>query len=355
LEKQYALVCVPVTRSDEVGFLFGAEPENPFEMPEQFRVIEVRDDAAHATEAMGTKPKFWYHDDDRGLCLFKEPRGNTGEDWAEKVSAELADLLGLPHAEYELALWQGRRGTISPTFVPEGGQWIPGNQLLQVFVPNYPAPGPGSRKFYRVSQHTVDAVFEVLELRHRGSPPVVQLPIGFAGMEGVSISAEVFTGYLMLDAWIGNTDRHHENWGWVLKPVEPSLSNASAMHLAPTFDHASSLGAHEPDSNREERLSTRDVGRSVERYVEKARSALYAKEGNKKALATVDAFLAAARLCPAAARSWLRRLSRVRLEEMRTIVERVPGKRISSIGIEFACKVLELNQSRLLVLEETLP
>ncbi|MEG3898961.1 MULTISPECIES: hypothetical protein [unclassified Microcoleus] len=44
----------------------------------------------------------------------------------------------------------------------------------------------------------------------------------------------------MLDAWIGNTDRHHENWGFV--EVRASKTPQVIAHLAPTYDYASSLG-----------------------------------------------------------------------------------------------------------------
>jgi hypothetical protein len=54
----------------------------------------------------------------------------------------------------------------------------------------------------------------------------------------------------MLDALIGNTDRHHENWGLVLQ----GTSDHQDLRLAPTFDHASSLGRNETDERREARL-----------------------------------------------------------------------------------------------------
>ena len=72
-------------------------------------------------EPLGTKPKFWFRDEAGDLCLFKEARPNTGEDWAEKIACELAQLLGLPHAEYNLAEWHGRAGVFCQSFVPEGG------------------------------------------------------------------------------------------------------------------------------------------------------------------------------------------------------------------------------------------
>ena len=42
-----------------------------------------------------------------------------------------------------------------------------------------------------------------------------------------------FVGYVLLDAWIANQDRHHENWG--------ALRHGDELRLAPTFDHGASL------------------------------------------------------------------------------------------------------------------
>jgi hypothetical protein len=66
-----------------------------------FPVIEVPDDAAQKDEAMGTKFKFWFHHPELCICLFKRSRSNTGEDWSEKIAAELCGALGLPHARQE--------------------------------------------------------------------------------------------------------------------------------------------------------------------------------------------------------------------------------------------------------------
>ena len=47
---------------------------------------------------------------------------------------------------------------------------------------------------------------------------------------------DLWVGYLVLDAWVANTDRHHQNWG-VLVDTRTDVSL-----LAPSFDHGSSLG-----------------------------------------------------------------------------------------------------------------
>ena len=90
-------------------------------------------------------------------------RPETGEDWAEKIVVELCELLGLPHARYELATWRDTRGAMSPTFVPNGARLIHGNELLFYFVSDYPPPDTTDKQFYRISQHTIEAVFNVLD------------------------------------------------------------------------------------------------------------------------------------------------------------------------------------------------
>lgn len=83
-------------------------------MSEKFQIVEVAPEDAQAQESLGTKEKFWIKHDRLGLCLYKKSRSNTaGEDWSEKIAAELCELLKLPHAEYELATCNGESGIIS--------------------------------------------------------------------------------------------------------------------------------------------------------------------------------------------------------------------------------------------------
>ena len=97
-----------------------------------YEIINIPNDAPIQYEQMGTKSKFWFLDDDGRRVLFKEGRPGTGENWAEKVCCEICELLGLPHANYELAEWKGQRGVISPTIVEEWYRLVHGNELLLV-------------------------------------------------------------------------------------------------------------------------------------------------------------------------------------------------------------------------------
>ncbi|MBD2530615.1 hypothetical protein H6G97_13955 [Nostoc flagelliforme FACHB-838] len=71
-------------------------------------------------------------------------------------------------------------------------------------------------------------------------------------------------------------------------------------------------------------------------------------------LKAVDAFREAQQRHPNAARVWLNNLARVSSNDTLDIFKRIPSERISQTAIEFAQKILEFNQSRLLKLQDTL-
>lgn len=310
----------------------------------KYEIIQVPDDAADQIEAMGTKPKFWFRHATLGRCLYKQSRAGTGEDWAEKVASELAALLELPHATFELAAWRGISGTISPSFIGPGQRLVHGNELLFMTDPDYPAPMDGSPRFYRVTEHTLDAVEAALSK--------VSVPPHLMSSTIMQTGFDVFVGYLMLDALIGNTDRHHENWGIVAEPGSSGTTGPLTLYVAPTFDHASSLGRELTDDERSERLNTRDKNRTVAAYSDKARSALYRGRGDPKPLTTLEAFREAALRRPEAAQAWLRKLDPLRPDRVVALLDRVPVERFTAPAREFAVELLGTNQRRLIDVAE---
>ena len=146
----------------------------------------------------------------------------------------------------------------------------------------------------------------------------------------------------MLDAWIGNTDRHHENWALVVRP--------QATHLAPSYDHAASLGAHETDTNRHDRLTTRDRVRSIQYYIARARSAFYASPTDTKSMPTLDAFREGGLRRPGAAQAWITRLARLSSQDVEAVFADIPSDWISTVAKDFAMRMLVLNSQRLLAL-----
>lgn len=300
-----------------------------------FRIYRVDRRNAEAVEPLGTKRKFWFSEGERRLLLKAEERG-TGEDWAEKVACHLCELLGLPHVHYELAEeFDGdayiQPGVVCETCSPAPVSLVLGNQLLLERDPVYPAEE--DRK-YKVREHTVRAVAGVvLKLAPPADTWMAKAP---AGLE---TALDFFVGYVMLDAWIANQDRHHENW---------AALRDDQLRLAPTFDHGASLARNLSDVERKERLTTKDHGRTMAHYAQRARSAFYGGVADSKPLGTVEAFFAFAELAPRAGRLWLGRLAAVNGDAIRRILDQVPNKRMSKIAKEFTLELLAVNQERLL-------
>ncbi len=297
-----------------------------------YPIVHVPSDAPELPEALGTKLKFWYSDENNQRALFKEGRPESGEHWAEKVCCEICSALDIPHANYELAEWKGRNGVVTPTFVPDGGRLVFGNELLAKMIPDY----PHTRRF-RARQHTVRLVMAVTAVR------TVRFPLGYHAPSEFRTAADVFVGYLLLDALVANQDRHHENWGLIISPNQ-------SVTLSPTFDHASSLGRNERDDERLRRLNTRDKGSSLEHYAGRASSAFYPSPTSANPLTTLEAFAEAARISTRAAQYWKGRLDGLSMAIIESIINSVPAPVMSDAARQFALKLIKINRDRLLKL-----
>ncbi len=299
-------------------------------MTNYYPIIEISDDAPYSTEQQGTKTKYWLYRNQK-LSLFKIGRVNTGENWAEKVACELCALLGLPHAHYELAVWKNQKGVLSETIVPQHGRLIMGNELLAEIHKTYP-----EKQRYKVQDYTLGRIIALLSNKN------IFLPINWQPpSKDIENAVDVFLGYLLLDAWIANQDRHHENWGII-------HSHSNEIYLAPTYDHAASMGQNERDGKREEMLTTNDQGRSINHYILRARSAIYSGKSEKKPLLTLDVFHQLAEKRPKSAKLWLQRLNDISLDQCQSIFNRIPPSEISAVAAKFSIKLLELNKKRLL-------
>lgn len=303
-------------------------------MPAPFTITHVS--APESIEFMGSKEKTWFTHEDGRRWLFKANRPGTGEDWAEKIAAELCALLDIPHAEYEFALWEGKRGIATPNLLTKGERLVHGNELLSAFYTNY--PHQDGHRYYRKPEYTLDLVFQYLASHDLTLPPA------WNSIPQVTTASDLFTGYLLLDAWISNTDRHDQNWAI----IERNGDTGIVANLAPTFDHASSLGRELQDIERSDRLTTKDQQRTVAAYLQRGRSAFHRNPGDTRAMHPMDAFFVAARRYPDAAHTWQAQLEAVSMDTVITLFSRIPDERISSVGVDFAIKMLNTNRNLLL-------
>jgi hypothetical protein len=304
----------------------------------EYNIFDISNVEQIDFEQMGTKSKFWYKDDAGDLFLFKatlstDNLGNEiqrpGEDWAEKIACEIAKLLNIPSADYELAIYNNQQGVITKNFVANEENMQYGNSLLSAMC------------------DVLDVV--PLNFNHTHRLPEIAFCLGhyiknkpkdWNSLPKIKTAQDVFSGYLMLDVLISNQDRHNENWGMI-------SSKNNHPFLAPSFDHAASLGRNESDEKRELKLTSRDKGQSLASYVSRAKSQILTEDLKK--IKTIDAFQKfSGAFAIEAAISWLEKLSLISNVEFRKIIDRVPESIMTDISKDFAFEILIENKKRLL-------
>lgn len=229
---------------------------------------------------------------------------------SEWIAHQLADMIGVPSAEILLVRRGHEEGCLSRDVAPRDEELHSGDVFLGAmhgsdYIPN-------AEKSRNRRGHGLDAIGQVLD----GIPG----PPG----SGSWSAQQVFAGYLVLDAWIGNSDRHADNWALTVAGAD--------RRLAASFDHGSSLAAGVDDG-----VLARTDPRAY------ARGAMAQKFDGGQTVALVDlAHDALSRW----GGPWLEALREVGPDDERAVVQPVPG--MSDLRRTFICRLLEENRRRLL-------
>ena len=285
-------------------------------------------------EDMGSKIKFWCHppDDPQSRWLFKFPKPLTGEHWAEKIAEQICSIMGIEHARVELAEYsvgmesktKVQRGSITKSFVRENSYLLHGNQILKFIIDHY-----DTQKTYKQTNHTLKNILNSMR--------------EFTAVEDELFAAQrKFAEYLVLDALIGNTDRHDENWGLLAPRYEDSNIR---YQLAPSFDHASSLGRELRDAKRRQLLSSNHVAN----YSKKGRGAIFWAEDDarcKNPIQLINLALSSPEY-QEAFRLALDNIDKVNVKLVQSVISRVPESWMSITAREFAVELMEYNLKEL--------
>lgn len=310
-----------------------------------FPVIDVTEWELVENEVLGANPKIWVRRPGGGRdrqddWLFKpvvvpESTGRAqGEDWAEKIVSELGGLLGVPCASVELARRGDVRGSVSRNVVPPGWDRVLGSDLLSAKEPSYCGPFLDSDGRERRPRgrpgHSPAAIAAVLE--RCDAPLGSGLPNGLAA----------FAGYVVLDAWVANQDRHDQNWA-----ILRSTVGSRRFVLAPSYDHASSVGFNLTDDRRAVEL-VRTSG--LTHFVSRARADRFEHDPSipkSQRPTLVDLAHRVLRVAGLEVETlWFDCLEHVSVVDVERIVAAVPE--LSEIARTFILELLDANRRRLL-------
>ena len=190
-------------------------------------IRDVSDWVVLNDETMGAKQKFWLKAPDGISWLFKvNNRPHAITDIAEKLAAELARLVDVPTCDVELAHRGTQRGSISKSLLngmSKGTELLEGNRLLHQVHSDYAV----AKEFHNPGQ-TLNRI--LLALSETDTMPPGEL----LGNSAIADAVDAFVGYILFDAWIANTDRHHENWV-SLVPEKRDISSPRRTTMAPVW------------------------------------------------------------------------------------------------------------------------
>ena len=290
-----------------------------------FQVTDSGIDPEDEPERLGSKRKFWFRREDGVRCLFKFPRRDFGEQWAEKVAAEVGGLIGVRRAEVRLARFGDVLGTQSTAFAEPEWLRVHGNEVMAEGIPGY----DGSRDTGR-GDHSIRNIALAVNRwaeRHGLDPPAILGELA---------------SYAILDGLLGNTDRHHENWMFFYHP------DLRSYELTPSYDHGSSLGRKLQDVSRRITRSRSDILASdrVLNYLLSGGSprGVYIKPSSRQAPPPLVTAKLICRWQPEVVRPWLERLEAATGRAFRDVIDRVPDELMSPVARDFTHQRLTISR-----------
>lgn len=305
-------------------YIEGLDFKNAFLSP-YYPIITIKNDDIDQQEQLGSKEKFWcYIEGNDSQWLFKFNQEHTGQHWSEKIAAEIAAVLGMQHAPVELAEFDGRFGSIGESIARNGRQLIHGNQILSGLATGYNTDGR-----YKLKEYTIENI-------------IISMTKYFQREESININLSVLFGYFLFDALIGNTDRHHENWAITQRESDGKL----IRYVAPSFDHASSLGRELIDQSEvhksKEKILTQN---SFQTYAKRARGAIYLSTDDQKPARLFELYRFLLENHTNLCQDMHDRICTLQEKTFESIIDNVPNRAMSDTAKQFVIRLLMNNLS----------
>lgn len=187
-------------------------------------------------EPSGISDKFWVLDRETGerIALFKEQRNYSYEAYSELFAEEIAKVLGIKNAHYDLAMFNTTPGVISYNFLKENESCYSGFDVISDFYDKTLEDNPELLELYNIdlTSDTIDDVVDklnnlediwaILEDKYKNSHFKQQI---------VYRIMDKLVNKLMFDILTVNIDDHSDNWALVGSNLSPSFDNSRILNL----------------------------------------------------------------------------------------------------------------------------
>lgn len=163
---------------------------------------------------------------------------------------------------------------------------------------------------------------------------------------GITNGVACLTGYLLFDALVSNSDRHHENWALVFRfsSETRTIETAAGVELAPTFDHASSLGRELSDIQRNEMMAD---DTKMKRYMNNCPSRIYWSNTDTKPLHPMNLIRCIAKEMPDEINTWFDISARITNRDIDILLDSIPPEWMTSITRQFVSNLICTNRDTL--------
>lgn len=213
------------------------------------------DIAEDFSPASGASDKEWIINADRTqVGLFKFPKSDeTFEHFSEKISCELARIIGVESAKIDLGIYEDTLGSISYLINDKSKEsLIEGVTLISKYRQNYDT-------------------FKLMDL---DSGEYYNFDMILESIKSYGLKTDFFK-VIIFDYIIGNSDRHHSNWG--------ILQSDDKIRFCPIYDNGSSLCCYVKESDIKSKFNDTQWFNSI--VVSKSRS-IIRLDKNKKSKPT---------------------------------------------------------------------
>lgn len=178
--------------------------------------------------------RFWIlSDKGTKIALFKEQNNSYDEAYVELFAEEIAKIIGIKTAHYDLAIFRGRKGVISYNFINENDSYYSGYEIISKFVEETLEDNLELSDLYGVDSeedpiyaceqlNNLEDIWAILEIIYKDNPNKEQ--IVFRIVDGL-------VDKLIFDIIAGNLDDHAENWGILNDNLAPVFDNGKILNI----------------------------------------------------------------------------------------------------------------------------